>query len=401
VLWFTVLRRSVACSALAAFVLLTCLHLTLRPRPWIHEWYWTVDAYHFVTILLAPLVAGIAAWDGARWAGGTDTVVTSNGLGRAFRSSWIPSAVFGSAAYIAGLVAASTITKVRGTPGWPGLAVIASVLPPLALIVACSVVGAAVGWVAKRAIIGPVVAVGVFALLLVGYTTMPESLLRIGGATASLLALTPRTSIQVLQSALYLACAVTATAAVVAKVDRLPRGRTLSTAAAATVAVALTGALTSLGGMRFAEAAVDVRCAGADPTVCLSPSYEHLRADIDAVVAEPFREFAAAGFAFPVRLTQDFTAPAAEGTAILPSRPIDLYDVEMMLVFSIVPSDCDIFRDPPTYRRYSDVAYWVESLLGIAVPGDPTVAAAVADGDTAEAREYVQRIERELATCGP
>ena len=280
----------------------------------------------------------------------------------------------------------------RGTPGWPGLAVIASVAPPLALIVACSVVGAAVGWVAKRAIIGPVVAVGVFALLLVGYTTLPESLLRIGGATASLLALTPRTSIQVLQSALYLACAVTATAAVVAKVDRLPRGRTLSTAAAATVAVVLTGTLTSLGGMRFAEAAVDVRCAGAEPTVCLSPSYEHLRADIDAVVAEPFREFAAAGFAPPVRLTQDFTAPATAGTAILPSRPIDLYDVEMMLVFSIVPRDCDIFRDPPTYRRYSDVAYWVESLLGIAVPGDPTVAAAVADGDTAEAREYVRRI---------
>ena len=88
--WLTILRRSVACHSAAAFVALAGLHLTLRPRPWIHEWYWTLDAYHFVTILLAPLVAGTAAWDGARWSGATDTVVAANGLARAFRSAWVP-----------------------------------------------------------------------------------------------------------------------------------------------------------------------------------------------------------------------------------------------------------------------------------------------------------------------
>ena len=85
----------------------------------------------------------------------------------------------------------------------------------------------------------------------------------------------------------------------------------------------------------------------------------------------------------------------------IPTRPIDIYDVEMMLVSSVIPASCDIFRDEATYRDYSDVATWIEDLIGLDVPVDPTVSQVVADGDSPAAREHVRRIQERLAECGP
>jgi hypothetical protein len=328
-------------------------------------------------------------------------MTASHGLTRAFISSWLPSAISGSAAYFAGLIVASTMTKTHGTPGWPDPAVVFSIAPAVSLITMSAVLGAAAGWAAARAMVGPVVAIGVFALLLAGYTTLPESLFRIGGATASLLSLTPRSSIQVLQSALYVACAVGVTFVFVRKVDRLPRGRTLYASTATLVAAGLAGVLANVGGMRFSEVGVDVECAGAQPVVCLSPSYEHLRDQVADAVAEPFRRFADAGFEPPGRLTQDFTAASVPGTVSIPTRAVDVYDVQMMLISSLIPAQCDIFGDEATYRDYSDAAYWVESLLGLAVPDNPTVSPAVAGGDTSGARDHVRQIQRRLAACAP
>ena len=106
---------------------------------------------------------------------------------------------------------------------------------------------------AGRALVGPVVAVAVFALMLAGYTTLPESLLRIGGATASLIALAPRLPIQALQSALYLATAVCVTLWLFRALDSVARWRTLSASAAVAGASVPAVMLVSIGGMRFHE----------------------------------------------------------------------------------------------------------------------------------------------------
>jgi hypothetical protein len=157
--------------------------------------------------------------------------------------------------------------------------------------------------------------------------------------------------------------------------------------------------LISIGGMRFSEVSVEVRCAGTAPAICLAPSYEHLRSSIVSTIEGPFSEFARAGFEPPRRLTQDFTAPGEPGTVTISTGRVDVYAVEMMLIGAIFPDRCDVFSNEAAYGDYLDVAYWVEWLLGIALPGNPTVSSEVADGDTVEARQHIRQIEARYTDC--
>jgi hypothetical protein len=218
----------------------------------------------------------------------------------------------------------------------------------------------------------------------------------IGGATGSLLSLTPRPSVALAQSALYLSVGAVAAVAALQRTDPASAGG-VKRLAFGLPAVALVF-LSALGGKPFAETRVDVACMSAEPEVCVAPTYAFLTDDVVEAVAEPFAKFRSAGFAPPDRITQDLVGLSGTDAYLgieVPSRD----EVVGMLVFSVLPFECDIFRDRQTYQDYLDVDHWVRTLMG-PVEGAFGVSDQVAGGDSPEARRHVRAISDRLAACG-
>lgn len=392
-----VLRRSVAASAIPAFLLVIVSHLALRPDGWTHEWYWTFDSFNFVTILLAPVVAGVATWEGASWSATAESARSSGRVGSVVVWAWVPTAAISSAVFLAGAVAAGVMTSMSGTPGLPGLAEVFALAPGVGLLCLCSAIGVAVGWVMGRALLAPVVSIAVFALLFAGYTVLPNHLFRIGGATGSLMSLAPRTPVHVLQLGFYLLSSAAILAGVVRHAQPpSDRGRAFIPVSAAALSSALV--LTFIGGLRFVDHPAELVCRGESPEVCLGPGYDHLRESISDVLTEPFALLTTAGFAAPTRVTQDLL-DNAPGALRVGTRPPAKDDVHDLLVFAIIPPDCDVFRDEATYSDYSTVWSWVGALLGLDTGIVPNADPVVARGDSAASRRIIHDISDRLQTC--
>lgn len=387
-------RRSLAFSAIPALVLVVGAQLWLRPRPWVHEWYWTIDVYNFTTILVAPVVAGVAAWEGAQWSATADW---ASSIGRSFRvvrGAVLPIGVLSSVVFVGGLAVAGALTSVAGTPGFPSISELASTLPALAVIWLAAAFGVAAGWFFRKALVAPVVALLIFGVLFAGYTALPEQWFRIGGATSSLLSLGPRTGLHFLQVLLYLSLGAAALQAAVHHTSRHQESRWITFALAAGTATLLL----AIGGMRFVEATPKLRCTGSAPQICLGYGYQHLRAETLQILGEPIAKLAAAGFVPPVRVTQDVLDVRPKVVRIGTQAPT-ADDARNLLVFAIIPEDCDVFRDEITYTRYITVWYWVGSLLGMESGVVPNVDPIVARGDSDASRAVVQNIADELAAC--
>ena len=295
--------RSVALPAVPAFVVVVVADLALRPSGWTHEWYWTVDSFSFVTILLAPLVAGIATWDGARWAPATESARSQGRSAWILASAVLPAGVCSSAVYLCGLIAACVRTSSSGTPGIPGVGVLATAIPGVAVLFLAASAGAVIGWLSGRSLAAPAVGVATFAVFLCGYTMLPQNVLRIGGATGSLLSLAPRPFVQALQVAFDVGAGVAVS--VVAWSLRSYQTQRSAPSAAVAIAAILGLLLAATSGGRFVGAEPDVACEGTAPEVCLAPGYESIRASVSTVSADPFAVFAAAGYDPPRRLTQN------------------------------------------------------------------------------------------------
>jgi len=150
--------------------------------------------------------------------------------------------------------------------------------------------------------------------------------------------------------------------------------------------------------MRFVETPPKLRCAGSAPRICLGNGYDHLRAGTRQTLGGPFRKLAAAGFSPPATVTQDVLDVQPNVVRIGTEVPT-LDDARNLLVFAIIPEDCDVFRDEGTYSRYITVWYWVGSLLGMESGVIPNVDPVVSEGDSAQSRAVVKSIAVELATC--
>lgn len=391
---FPSVRRSLAVPAFPAFVLVVAAQLWLRPRPWVHEWYWTIDVHNFTTILLAPLVAGIAAWAGAEWSATADWAASLGRSMRVVRGAVLPIAVLSSVVYTGSLVVAGAMTSTAGTPGLPSISELVAALPALAAIWLATAVGFAAGWVARKPLVAPVVALTLFGVLFAGYTVLPEQWFRIGGATSSLLALAPRTGLQLLQVLFYVAMGAASLQIAVHYTSRHQEARWITV----TLAAGCAGLLLAIGGMRFVETPPKLRCAGSAPRICLGNGYDHLRAGTRQTLGGPFRKLAAAGFSPPATVTQDVLDVQPNVVRIGTEVPT-LDDARNLLVFAIIPEDCDVFRDEGTYSRYITVWYWVGSLLGMESGVIPNVDPVVSEGDSAQSRAVVKSIAVELATC--
>jgi len=313
---------------------------------------------------------------------------------RVVRGAVLPIAVLSSVVYTGSLVVAGAMTSTAGTPGLPSISELVAALPALAVIWLATAVGFAAGWVARKPLVAPVVALTLFGVLFAGYTVLPEQWFRIGGATSSLLALAPRTGLQLLQVLFYVAMGAASLQIAVHYTSRHQEARWITV----TLAAGCAGLLLAIGGMRFVETPPKLRCAGSAPRICLGNGYDHLRAGTRQTLGGPFRKLAAAGFSPPATVTQDVLDVQPNVVRIGTEVPT-LDDARNLLVFAIIPEDCDVFRDEGTYSRYITVWYWVGSLLGMESGVIPNVDPVVSEGDSAQSRAVVKSIAVELATC--
>ncbi|MGH8973958.1 MAG: hypothetical protein ACRD0C_12245 [Acidimicrobiia bacterium] len=286
-------------------------NVALRGRPWVHEWFWAFFNYHFVTIFLGPLAAGLGAWEGARLTPAADLLVSSGGQRRALRAAWAGVVAWIGAVYLAGLVGIVALVKSAGTPGSPNPIALSTLAPALAFVAMWVAVGAAAGWKLGSRLAAPLVAVGAFAAILVLYVVNYD-LVRVGGATASLLGLAPRPELQAAQIAIYAGVAAGALLLVprlrpAPAGDRLDRLGVVAGAGAAVIA----GAVLVVPGPDFRLRPEPEVCTGT-PAICLAGGYRAKAREVREILAPYLSAATHAGVPLPERFVQDYDRSRAD-----------------------------------------------------------------------------------------
>jgi hypothetical protein len=312
-----VARRGPAVVAFVASIGLIAAHVGLRSRWWRYEWGWAWYQFHFATIILAPVTAGIACAWGARWG------KYRTSLGTAPRA--VPALVglalvpWGAvvAAYAVGLVAVS-LTVASSSRTGVELRVLLTLAPPMALLFACCALGLAVGVRGANRVLAPLVAVATFVVLLVGYTAGPARFVKVGGATATLVGLAPRPVVQIGQVLLYLGVGVAALVAVAALGPRVGT-RLVRTGVILLVMVGSgSGLLIAAGDREFDHHRVELVCEGQEPRICVAPGYRVLAGELRSALAPHYRALEAASLPAPRNLVQLPVASLPDGVLIDP-----------------------------------------------------------------------------------
>jgi hypothetical protein len=397
-------RRSVGLPVLPVLLAVVAVHILGRARPWTSEWMWAVYQYHFLTVLLAPVAVGIAAWEGTRLARASDTLGAAGRVLPALAASW--AALYGwvLAAYLVGLLAVIGVVKASGTPGWPGLAELATLAPPLSLLAGDMAVGIALGWRLRSVLTAPAAAVAVFGLTILFYSNGPTNLVEVGGATDSLVGLVPRASRQAAQVAWYAALGGFA----LLLAEQCPgwprmRARRLRVSSGV-VAVAALLLLLTIGGPEFDRRPVDLRCHGPEPLICLAPGYDRRSGAIREAVVPYVRALKDAGLPLPGRFVQLGERPPDEPrTAILPVQLVlgDRSLASSAVLSAFVPSGCDVAGDRRTGDSFIGLSYWIEArAAGRPFDDNPTLPMVLRTGSAEQQRTWLRSAIDTLAACG-
>jgi hypothetical protein len=389
------LRRGVGLLSIPALAAVFALHLVARGRPWVHEWLWTFDAHAFSVMLVGPVVAGVAAWDAARWARSHHLAAVARRPGAPLVGSWGAITLVAWAGYGVALAATVVYAATSGAPGWPGVWAWSTVLPVLAVLALCAAGGAALGWRARRPLVAPVAAVVAFGLLVASYTTLPGLFLQVGGATASLIGLAPRPALQAAQ-VLWAASAAALLLRRAGWPSPASGGARVATVVFALVVAASTVWVLSLGGDRFGEVAVRTSCDDGSPSVCLVAGYEHLREPLHRRYDPAAAALEATGLADVRLVTQD---PAATGPGIVRiyQRPRDVEDVVASLMPLLAPGDCPEDESHDRFLRWLAVHDWLASIVS-GQPVDPSAPPVVRAGGE-PARRWVRAAVADLRAC--
>jgi ABC-2 type transport system ATP-binding protein len=382
--------------ALPVLAIILVLHFAMRDHGWRREWMWAFDLLAFSVMLTGPVVAGLAAWEGARWASTRSLVAVGQRAGAAIAQYLGAMIAWVVALYLVAIGVLAVVVISGPVDAWPSTAVFGTVPPLLALLSAEIAAGFLVGWWLQRSFVAPLLAVGVFAASVLLYGIEPGLFVELGGATSSLLGLAPKRSVQLMEVVFYAAFTVTLVLAAALVADRTrPRLRVALVLLAAGTSVSAVGVV-ALGTTRFVEIAVDVECDGVRPEICLADGYRDLRPRLEATLGPAMRAVEAAGVDVPQRATQ---ASADDRVLSLPARA-DLTDVDIvaMVVGAVIAPDCDIFANRSLFQAYLDVEYWVGDAIGDR-DADPTVTPELTAGDSVEARVIVAARVETLQTC--
>ena len=184
-----VLRASTAWRLLPAALAAELFAILNRGWPWLGEWNWTTDWVNGATILTMPLLAACAAQDASAMSGPeTRALVVSapRGLLGFTWPAWSGWVLF-SAVHLLGLVGGFAMNLSLGAGSAPSL-----ISVPLAFsaLAAAAATGQAIGVACHHVVAAPLAGALLFAVNFIGAGNVVPQVMRIGGATGSLVGLT-------------------------------------------------------------------------------------------------------------------------------------------------------------------------------------------------------------------
>ena len=299
-------RRSFGAAAAPGFAALIVVNVAARGTVWKHEWLWAFYQYHFVTVLLGPIAAGAAAWAGRQWSVTAPMVALGRRgvLGPA--APWISFYGWVVACYLAGLAGVCLVVVAAGTPGAPDLAAWRTLAPPLGLLAVVTLAGYVTGYLTRRRMAAPVVAVATFGVLLLLYVAGPGNYVTVGGASSSLVGITPKPRLELAQCVLYaaLCCGLAMAVAAAGRRLRVPGRVLVAEVVVAVVAAVAVAGITAQGGNVFRDEDTPVTCAGSAPQVCVASGYTADLPRLRATLAPVVGVLAAAGATPPATFNQ-------------------------------------------------------------------------------------------------
>ena len=401
----TALRRSAALPALPVLLAIVVAHIALRPRLWAHEWFWAIYQFNFVTILIGPLLAGVAAWEGWRCSAAADLLDTGAQPRRVAAVTWLATLLWGLLVFVVGLVSVGIIVRVAGTPGAPPLAALASVLPAMGLLAAECAVGLLIGWWVRHVLAAPAAAVGCFLLSLWLYVSGPTVLIEVGGASGSMIGVSVRVGPALAQLAYFAAVVLLA----VLLVGR-PRPWSGTPAALASLAPAATAGVLVLGTAsilvaqgpnRLQPAPEALVCVGTAPQVCVSAGYVRYAAGARAALLPYLSRLTEAGVPVPAKFAQDvnpggLTVGPIESTLLL--GRVD--GAGFAVINSYLSKKCPIDQDPSLQTEWNGMISW---LYAGSVPisvDDASIPSIVRGPQTPAQLAWVKATMAHLAACG-
>ncbi|MER6057427.1 hypothetical protein [Streptomyces albidoflavus] len=394
------LRRSLAWKALPAFLILVVLNTLLRPLSWRHEPMWAVYQYNFTVMLLGPLVAGVAGWEGYRISRSSDFLSGHHRPIALLASTWAAVFAWCAAAFIAGLAVVIGIVAGSGTPMLFGIHELVTPLPALALLAAECALGLVAGWIGRSKLAAPLAAITIFLATLLLYAGDLSEFVMVGGATSSLVGLQPKLSTQMAQALFY--CSVTLVSLLLgawfASWYRIPRWPVLAGASALACAAALQ--LATVSPLYLEERKGDVECSGSSPEICLGRSYTgyepHLRKNL-----APFVEaMHTLDLPSPAAFRQDaLTTDRDTGQLGLDTIQGDKDLLVDMFLGTYYGSSCEILPGNAMEKHYFNARFWLANTAGATPNDDPVVDPKMIRGTVKERADLARASFKGLMSC--
>lgn len=353
------MQGSVGRWAAPVFIMVLAVHLLTRSGSWRYEWLRGVLLLTFSCVFLGPLAAGFATWEGSRWA--RAELVESLGRPRSaapIRASLALDAWLVAPLLVAGLVMAC-VAKVNGLPAWPTGADLAPLLAAIALLVAWSTIGFAIGWRSGSTVLAaPLVAGGAFALTVACWGG-PGLVMEVGGTFTTLVGLRVNPEVTVGQVVFWFGLIALGLAVI-----RMDRRRVVLPAMVALLGLAVGASgfhiTQRADGRLFTAGRAPVRCepVSTEIDLCLAPGYEGHRSTAEAATRQAVARWGAAGLEAPVRFSQ-VPAPGHTDQVWLDELDVlrgDINDLEWQLVNSLLSPACDTYNDLEARHAFDQLA---------------------------------------------
>ncbi len=370
----TAVRRSAALPALPVLAALVVANVLARDRTWTHEWVWAHYQYGFVTVLLGPLAAGVAAWDGARLARSRALLGTADRTLGALAAAWAGAAFWVLASYLGGLVLVVALVKGAGTPGWPSPTALGASVPAAGLLTAETAAGLVTGWWLRHPLAAPAAAIGCFLTTLWLYQSGPGELVVVGGATSSLVNLAPRHSLQVLQVLWFGSAVVVLLVAAARFTGWGPRPGRWQLPAAACLSLAALVPLLHQGEVFLVPTSDRQVCVGSHPSVCVAPGYAPEAGQARRALVPYLDALRRIGVEVPETFRQN--VPHGQQSVGSVDAGILLGDrrqAGFAVLAAYLSKDCPIDRDARVQDAFTGLAWWLYATVDRERPPDPTV----------------------------
>ena len=394
------MRRSIGRAAFPAFVALVLLNTLLRSMAWRHEWMWAVYQYNFTVMLLGPLLAGVAGWEGYRLARAQPFLTSHQRPVALLVATWGALFAWCTVAFALGLLLVLAIVYGSKTPMVIGLPEIVTPVPALGLLALECAGGLVAGWLSRNKLAAPLATITVFLASLLLYAGDLSAFVTVGGATGSLIGLRPKLGTQVSQTIFYCMATglVVALGAWLATWYRTPRWPIVALVALLSLASAVH--LATRSPLYLEARPGDVVCSGSHPQICLGRSYTRFEPHVRKNLKPYVEAVESIGLQSPASFRQGAPATSRNiGELALDTITGSKEPLLDAFLGTYYGSRCELTPGSAMEKNYSNARYWLAQAAGDASYDDPVVDPVLVKG-TPEQRESVARAAfAGLMTC--